>query len=92
MTYPFEKGAIASSLVIMRSGLSNELLDAYLMMYLDSPLFFSEIRRYDNGTAQPNLAAKSLEQFLFPLPPLAEQKRIIEEIDELLPFCERLKS
>ena len=89
--YPFEKGAIASSLVIMRSQLELSILDDYLMFYLDSPLFFGEIKKYDNGTAQPNLAAKSLEQFLFPLPPLAEQKRIVEKVEELLAVCEGLK-
>ena len=89
--YPFEKGAIASSLVIMRAKLQIPVLDDFLMLYLDAPIFFSEIKRYDNGTAQPNLAAKSLEQFLFPLPPLAEQKRIVAKLEELLPLCERLK-
>ena len=89
--YPFEKGAIASSLVIMRSMLGVSVLDDFLMLYLDTPLFFCEIKRFDNGTAQPNLAAKSLEQFLFPLPPLAEQKRIVAKLEELLPLCERLK-
>ena len=87
--FPFDKGAIASSLVIMRSYLEFPLLDEFLMLYLDTPLFFSEIKRFDNGTAQPNLAAKSLEQFLFPLPPLAEQKRIVAKIEELLPLIER---
>ena len=71
--YPFDKGAIASSLVILRPFMNEAVMAEFLMMYLDTPLFFSEIRRYDNGTAQPNLAAKSLEQFLLPLPPLAEQ-------------------
>ena len=89
--YPFEKGAIASSLVIMRSQLELSALDDFLMLYLDTPLFFGEIKRYDNGTAQPNLAAKSLEQFLIPLPPLAEQKRIVAKLEEILPLCERLK-
>lgn len=87
--FPFEKGAIASSLVIMRSQLVLPILDDFLMLYLDAPLFFSEIKKYDNGTAQPNLAAKSFEQFLFPLPPLAEQKRIVAKIEELLPLIER---
>ena len=89
--YPFDKGAIASSLVILRAFTNDDILAEFLMMYLDTPLFFLEIRRYDNGTAQPNLAAKSLEQFLVPLPPLAEQKRIVAKLEEILPLCERLK-
>lgn len=89
--YPFDKGAIASSLVILRAFTNDDILAEFLMMYLDTPLFFSEIRRYDNGTAQPNLAAKSLEQFLVPLPPLAEQKRIVAKLEEILPMCDKLK-
>ena len=87
--YPFDKGAIASSLVILRPFMNEAVMAEFLMMYLDTPLFFSEIRRYDNGTAQPNLAAKSLEQFLLPLPPLTEQKRIVAKIEELLPYVDR---
>ena len=68
--YPFEKGAIASSLVILRPHMNIPLLSDFIMMYLDSPVFFSEIKKYDNGTAQPNLAAKSLEMFFVPLPPI----------------------
>ena len=90
--YPFEKGAIASSLVIMRSPVQKPTLDEYLMLYLDSPVFFGEIKKYDNGTAQPNLAAKNLEQFLLPLPPLAEQKRIVAKIEELLPLIDRYET
>ena len=87
--YPFEQWAIASSLVILRNYFSNICNDEFLLLYLDSPLLFSEIKKYDNGTAQPNLAAKSLEQFLFPLPPIAEQKRIVAKIEELLPYIDR---
>ncbi len=87
--YPFIQGAIASSLVILRNYFLNICDDEFLLLYLDSPLFFSEIKKYDNGTAQPNLAAKSLEQFLIPLPPTAEQKRIVAKIEELLPYIDR---
>lgn len=87
--YPYERGAIASSLVILRLFLNPQVAAEFLMMYLDTPLFFSEIQKYNNGTAQPNLAANCLEQFLFPLPPLAEQKRIVAKIEELLPYLDR---
>lgn len=87
--YPFDQGAIASSLVILRNYFLNICDDEFLLLYLDSPLFFSEIKKYDNGTAQPNLAAKSLEQFLVPLPSLCEQKRIVAKIEELLPYIDR---
>lgn len=81
--FPFDKGAIASSLVILRSVYNEQILSEFIMMYLDSPLFFDEIKKYDNGTAQPNLAAKSLEQFFVPLPPLSEQRRIISLIEKM---------
>lgn len=86
--YPFEKGAIASSLVILRNYYEDIALTEFLTVYLDSPLFFSEIRKYDNGTAQPNLSAKSLELFLIPVPPIAEQKRIAVKIEKSLPYMD----
>jgi len=89
--YPYTRGAIASSLVIMRMFLQSEIAVNYLMSYLDSPFFFAEIQRYNNGTAQPNLAANSLEQFLIPIPPLVEQKRIVSKIEELSPYIDRYK-
>ena len=87
--YPYKIGAIASSLVILRSHSESNELDDLLILYLDSPFFFDEIKKYDNGTAHPNLAAKSLEQFLIPLPPLEEQKRIVAKIEELMPFVDQ---
>lgn len=89
--FPFEKGAIASSLVILRSKDRDALTDDYVMQYLDVPLFYDEIKKYDNGTAQPNLAAKNLELFLIPLPPLSEQKRIVERIEELFAKLDEAK-
>ncbi len=89
--YPFNRGAIASSLVIVRQYVFFDLLFKYLNIYLDSPLFFEEIKKYNNGTAQPNLAAESLKLFLIPLPPLAEQKRIVAKIEEVFKEIDKLK-
>ena len=87
--YPFEKGAIASSLTILRPYNLTESSGDYIMLWLDSPAFFEQIRKHDNGTAQPNLAAKNLEQFLIPLPPYGEQHRLITKVEM---FFSKLKT
>ena len=90
--YPFDKGAIASSLVILKACYNRKVFIEYLMIYLETPLLFSEIKKYDNGTAQPNLSAKNLEKFLFPLPPIEEQKRIVEKIKAILLIIDRYEN
>ena len=43
------------------------------------------------GIAIQGLSANVLHSLIVPLPPLAEQKRIVAKLEELLPLCERLK-
>ena len=43
------------------------------------------------GGAQPNISKEKIVNTLIPLPPLAEQQRIVEKIEELLPLVEKLK-
>lgn len=43
------------------------------------------------GSAFPNINTDMLKNTLIPIPPLAEQKRIVAKLEELLPLCERLK-
>ena len=82
-------GAIASSLVIVRicDGLSSD----YALLYLASPLAEKLIRRFDNGTAQPNLGANDLAKFVLPLPPVTEQSRIVARVEELMALCDALE-
>lgn len=69
-----------------------QYIDTWYMYYvLKSKLIKDEINRYVNKTTQPNVGLKSIKNFLFPLPPLAEQKRVVARLEELLPLCERLK-
>ena len=44
------------------------------------------------GTAMPGLSSVVLHSLVIPLPPLAEQKRIVAKLEEILPLCERLKN
>ena len=82
-------GAIASSLVIIRKVLPSENAD-YIDLFLDSPVIFQQINSYNNGTAQPNLSAKNLKQFIVPVPPIEEQQRIVDKLDKLLPLVDKL--
>ena len=57
----------------------------YIDFVLKSPLITNEIHKYVNKTTQPNVGLKSIKMFLFPLPPLAEQHRIVAKIEEIRP-------
>lgn len=87
--YPYSQGAIASSLMIVRPIFPD--LKYFIFRYLISPLGRSQIFRFDNGSAQPNLSANSVGLYAFPLPPLAEQHRIVKKVDELMALCDQLK-
>ncbi|PAW11848.1 restriction endonuclease subunit S [Vibrio sp. V1B] len=74
------KGAVASSLVIIRA--NHKVALSYLKHYLGSVLCAREIDTFENGAAQPNLSATDLKSFKIPLPPLEEQKRIAAILDK----------
>jgi type I restriction enzyme S subunit len=85
----YPRGAIASSLVIVRL---NERVDRdYAYYFFTGPLGRNLIRRFDNGSAQPNLAASSVRRYVLPLPPLTEQARIVARVTELRRLCADLR-
>ena len=88
--YPFTIGAIASSLVIVRGFFEKEVIHRYISHYFDSSIFDNEMRRYNKGAAQPNLGARDLARFLLPLPPIAEQERLIENIDGIFEILDTI--
>jgi type I restriction enzyme S subunit len=87
---PFNTGAIASSLMIIRPYLKS--MNSYIFKYLVSPFGRKQIFRFDNGSAQPNLSANSVMLYAFPLPPFEEQKRIVAKVDQLMVVCDRLEA
>lgn len=88
--YPFEQGAIASSLVILRK--IGNIVDDYIKIYLSSPLIQNQINESNNGTAQPNLGARDIAKYVIPLPPLAEQHRIVARVNELMAKIDELET
>jgi len=88
----FGEGAIASSLVIVRPRSSSLRVD-YLSYYFSSSPCARMIGKWSGGAAQPNLGAQDLARFVFPAPPLLEQRAIataLSDVDALLGTLDRL--
>ena len=69
--------------------IENQILISYTYFFF---LFnYEMLRKKAEGTSQPNLNLNKIKAIPIPLPPLAEQKRIVEKLEQLLPLCERLK-
>ena len=67
------------------------IYNKYAQLYLMSPFFVDYTNSLSFGVKMPRLGTEDGRKALFPLPPLAEQKRIVEAIENLLPLCETLK-
>lgn len=85
-----ENANVNQAVCIIR--LVNSCLGEYLLKYLNSSLAISMMTGKSVDSARANLSLTSVTNLLVPLPPLAEQKRIVAKLEELLPLCERLKN
>ncbi len=70
---------------------SNSICKEYLLYLLLSPAFDDYLLNNLRGVAYKGLNIALLSAFPIPIPPLNEQKRIVANIEQLLPLCEKLK-
>ena len=60
----------------------------YAYLFLQSDYFFSQLKKVSGTTTINQLTQDNLNSFLLPIPPFAEQQRIVEKIEELIPHIE----
>ncbi len=75
---------------LIRSNYNKRLCPQYLKYFMESPLYWSQLRSGTTQTAQPNCNGKTLSKMLIPIPPIEEQQRIVKQLDTLLPLCDNL--
>ena len=67
------------------------LCPEFLKYLMQSNLMIGQVKSNSDGTTVATLTMVRMIEYKVPLPPLAEQKRIVARLEELLPLCEKLK-
>ena len=93
------KRLVGKSAIIDRDGMSfgafmaifRSPCNEYIIHVINSAYFRNSLLGETGTTTINQITQDMLKNALIPLPPLAEQKRIVAKLEELLPLCERLK-
>ena len=80
-----EEGFCTSEILVFDFKL---IYNKYALWYLRSPFFVEYAMKDAYGVKMPRLGSNQGNMSLFPLPPLAEQQRIVNKLEELIPHIE----
>ena len=69
----------------------NLLCNKFLQLLINAPLVQTQATENTRGVGNKNWVMRDIANTIIALPPLAEQKRIVKKLEQLLPLCERLK-
>lgn len=83
------KAVFASYLIRVKR--INGMYSSFIKSFLGSQVYWRQLYANSMGTGQPNVNATALKNIVFPIPPLAEQHRIVARVDELMALCDALK-
>ena len=65
---------------------------SYFVMAIRASADAGRLQEYFTGTGIQHFTGRGLRAYSFPLPPLAEQRRIVAKVDEMVDLCDRLEA
>ena len=68
---------------LIRTQYCNQLSAQYLKYFMESSLYWMQLKEGTIATAQPNCNGQTLSKMILPLPPIIEQKLIVTKINEI---------
>ena len=74
---------------LIRTRYSQELCPQYLKVFMESQLYWEQLKSGTIATAQPNCNGKTLGRMLLPIPPKAEQSRLVQKLANFTPIFQR---
>ena len=77
---------------LIRIQVSKEILSQYIKYYFESGYYWEQISASSIGIGQPNVNGTLLGGLNLPLPPLAEQQRIVAEIEQWFAVIDKLET
>ena len=81
-----EKAIYAGYLI--RTRYSSLLNPRYMKSFMESQLYWEQLKNGTIATAQPNCNGKTLAKMLLPIPPTKEQDRIVKKLTQLSSFLD----
>ena len=75
---------------LIRTRYSSLLCPQYLKYFMESPLYWQQLKSGTTATAQPNCNGQTLAKMLLPLPPANEQLRIVDNLARTFAIIERM--
>ena len=88
LVQPVPEPAIYAGYLI-RTRYSQELCPQYLKVFMESQLYWEQLKSGTIATAQPNCNGKTLGRMLLPIPPKAEQSHLVQKLTSLTPMFQR---
>jgi len=85
-----EEFSMLSSVALIK--LPSHINNRFLMHLMRSPFYYNFTREDMSGVAITRVTLEKIQKAIFPLPPFAEQNRIVQKLEELMQYCNELEA